>query len=54
MYKIAPCLDVCIQKVFFQKPAAPWEIKNGLSEMYTKSILLAEYLPDAFQAFLSG
>ena len=43
MYKIAPCLDVYIQKVYFQKPAAPLQIENGLSEMYTKSILLAEY-----------
>ena len=43
MYKMAPYLDVYIQKVYFQKPAAPWQIENGLSEMYTKSILLAEY-----------
>ena len=43
MYKIVACLDVYIKKVYFQKPAAPWEIENGLSEMYTKSILLAEY-----------
>ena len=43
MYKIAPCPDVYIQKVYFQKPATPWEIENGLSEMYTKSIRLSEY-----------
>ena len=37
------CMSRSVQKAYFQKPAATWETENGLSDEYTKSILLGEY-----------